>query len=46
MIDEEFLLHHQPSATEDEIERYLERVAIMVVDGGVSEDRARLMALV
>ena len=45
MTDLEFLLSRKPDADENEIERYLERVAIMIEDGGINEDRARLMAL-
>lgn len=45
MTDQEFLLLRRPSATDDEIESYLERVAIMVEDGGICEDRAREMAI-
>ena len=44
MSDLEFLLSRKPDADENEIERYLERVAIMVYEG-INEDRARLMAL-
>ena len=45
MTDQEFLLLRRPSATDDEIESYLERVAIMVEDGGICEDRATRLAL-
>jgi len=45
LTDLEFLLLNRPLSTDDEIESYLERVAIMVMDGGVCEDRARELAI-
>lgn len=44
MTDLEFLLSHKPQANENEIDRYLERVAIIICEG-IDEDRARFMAL-
>jgi len=44
MTDLEFLLPHKPQADENEIDRYLERVAIIICNG-IDEGKARLMAL-
>lgn len=44
MSDLDFLLSRKPQSDENEIERYLERVAIMIYEG-IDGDMARLMAL-
>jgi len=43
MTDEEWLLDISPLATDDEIESFTERVAIMVADD-INEHRARQLA--
>ena len=43
MTDEEWLLDIHPLATDDEIESFTERVAIMVADD-INEHRARQLA--
>ena len=43
MTDEQWLLDIHPLATEDEIENFCERVAIMVADD-INEHRARQLA--
>lgn len=43
MTDEEWLLEISPLATDDEIESFTERVAIMVADD-INEHRARQLA--
>jgi hypothetical protein len=42
--DKYWLLERNPGAPNDKIEAFLERVAIMVVDGKVEENKARELA--
>lgn len=42
--DEDWLLAHYPNANEEKIESFLERVAIMIVDGNVPEETARVLS--
>lgn len=45
LTDAEFFRKHCPSASRDELFNFCERVAIMVIDGGVPEQQAREIAL-
>jgi hypothetical protein len=42
--DIEWLLSKMPNATESEQDDFAERVAVMVIDGKLDQDRARMLA--
>jgi len=43
--DEAWLLERKPDATDDQIEGFIERVAIGIYEAKLTESRARLLAL-
>ncbi len=45
MTDEDYITKHYPTATEAQKEDLAERIAIMVIDGCVEEQKAREWAL-
>lgn len=45
MTDTEYINEHYPHATESQKEALAERIAIMVVDGMVEEEKAREWAI-
>ena len=45
MTDQKWLSNHIKIPTESEQDNFVERVAIMIFDGGVDERHARLLAL-
>ena len=45
MTDHDYITEHYPQATEAQKEAIVERIAIMVIDGGVEEQKAREWAI-